>query len=254
MIGAWTFRRELARWSVAGRSLPLWWRDDDAREPDPALDRLLGLAHRHGAPLTLAVIPDGDRSALGARLALEHQVGERPVSVIQHGVDHFNVSPAGAPSTEFEAHCTRYQMAGRLVAARSRIAGLPGFVPVFAPPWNAVHPDLPTALLAGGFIGLSAQGDGDGKPVGLPRMNVHLDLMRWRGGARFRGADAFLARAARLARARRRTGRWDQPIGLLTHHLDHDEAAWRFLDRFLGQTTQSDAVRWLGIGDLAAAG
>ena len=198
------------------------------------------------------MIPDGDRSALGARLTLERQLGGPQVSVIQHGVDHFNVSPAGAASTEFEAHCTRHQMAGRLVAARSRIATLPGFVPMFAPPWNAVHPDLPTALLAAGFIGLSAAGDGDGRAAGLPRLNVHLDLMRWRGAPRFRGADAFLGRAARLAGARRRAGRWDQPIGLLTHHLDHDEAAWRFLDAFLALTTASDAVRWRGIADLAA--
>ena len=56
MIGGWAFRRELHLWRVAGRRLGLWWRDDDARAADPALERLLGLASRHGLPLTLAVI------------------------------------------------------------------------------------------------------------------------------------------------------------------------------------------------------
>ena len=42
---AWQkFADELARWSDAGREVELWWRDDDAARPTPALDRLLRLA------------------------------------------------------------------------------------------------------------------------------------------------------------------------------------------------------------------
>jgi hypothetical protein len=39
--------------------------------------------------------------------------------------------------------------------------------------------------------------------------------------------------ACRLLAERRAKGAWDQPLGLLTHHLDHDEPAWRFLEAFL---------------------
>ena len=248
MIGAWAFRQELARWSAAGQRLDLWWRDDDAREPGPELDRLLALAARREAPLTLAVIPDGDRSALAARLT-----DERLVSVIQHGVDHGNAGLAGEPHAEFPAHIPQGLLAARLVAARARLASLPRFVPVFAPPWNVIHPDLPSALRAGGYVALSGFGANAERGADLGRIDVHLDLMRRRGGPRFRGADAVLARAANLARARRVAGQWDQPIGLLTHHLDHDEAAWRFLDTFLEETMRSDAISWRGISELAAA-
>jgi len=248
MIGGWAFRRELRQWSRAGQRLAFWWRDDDAREPGPALDRLLRLAARYEAPLTLAVIPDGDRSDLAARLT-----HERLASVIQHGVDHCNISPAGAPYAEFAAGCETATMTERLVAARSRLLALPRFLPVFAPPWNVVHPDLTPALRTGGFAALSAFGENTARAAGLGRIDVHLDLLRWNGGPRFRGETAFLARAARLARDRRRAGRWDQPIGLLTHHLDHDEAAWGFLDAFLALTARSEAVQWRGLADLTAS-
>jgi hypothetical protein len=65
------------------------------------------------------------------------------------------------------------------------------------------------------------------------RLDAHLDVMRWKPKARFRGAVRFLLRARRLLAERRAKGAWDQPLGLLTHHLDHDEPAWRFLEAFL---------------------
>ena len=36
----------LTRWRDEGRTLPIWWRDDDAIAPTPALERLLALAER----------------------------------------------------------------------------------------------------------------------------------------------------------------------------------------------------------------
>ena len=35
----------------------LWWRDDDAADAGPALDRLLQVCHKTAAPLALAVVP-----------------------------------------------------------------------------------------------------------------------------------------------------------------------------------------------------
>ena len=51
-------KQELRIWREQGLVLPIWWRDDDATEPTPALDRLLGLAASLGAPLHLAVVPE----------------------------------------------------------------------------------------------------------------------------------------------------------------------------------------------------
>jgi hypothetical protein len=48
---------ELDLWSAAERPATLWWRDDDAAEVTPALERLLALADATGVPLALAVVP-----------------------------------------------------------------------------------------------------------------------------------------------------------------------------------------------------
>ena len=63
---------------------------------------------------------------------------------------------------------------------------------------------------------------------------THIDVMGGRP-PRFRGAAAILGRLWRLLRARRKKGRWNEPIGLLTQHTNLDERAWAFLDAFLGR-------------------
>ena len=58
MTPDWTpLETELARWSAQGRTLPLWWRDDDAVAETPALRKLTELSERLGLPVHLAVIP-----------------------------------------------------------------------------------------------------------------------------------------------------------------------------------------------------
>jgi hypothetical protein len=245
MIQWWVLNRELELWASAGRRLELWWRDDDARIPTPSLDRLLKLARRYETPLTLAVVPDWDRSALAGRLACERQA-----VVIQHGVDHQNVGDEQGPKSEFPNRYPREVMETRLLEARERLSVMPRFAPVFAPPWNQVHAGLIGALRASGYRGLSAFGEDLSHDRGFSRLDVHLSLLGDCGEGPFRGAEGFVARFARLARERRRTGRWDQPIGLQTHHLDHDEAAWRCLEDFLDRTTRSPAIGWKSINAL----
>lgn len=216
---------ELWRWRRAGRTPVLWWRDDDARTPSPELDRLLDLAARHNAPLTLAVIPDGDVAALAARLV------DRPdVCVAQHGIDHQN-RRTGPAAGEFPPEWRRIRVATQLRAGWARLAQAPQASRIFVPPWNDVHPELAHALEDCGYLGWSAWGEA---PVAgkAPRLDAHLDLMRWRGGARFRGERRFLSDFAAQLAARRTGGDWSAPIGLLTHHLAHDGPAWSFLDRF----------------------
>lgn len=217
---------ELARWKAAGHTPAFWWRDDDARRPTPALDRLLSLSVRFAAPITLAAVPDGDIPALvtacrevpGAELAI-------------HGFRHKNRAPPGQPFGEV------YDL-DRLADVMSDLSGAmevfrrAGAAPrLFVPPWNNAHPTLKRAL---GLQGLSLSCYGQMRNAAEPnRLDAHLDVMRWKPAARFRGAIRFLLRARRLLAERRVKGAWDQPLGLLTHHLDHDEAAWRFLEALL---------------------
>ena len=55
---------ELARWRDEGRSLPLWWRDDDAVENTPALQTLLNIAQDLTLPVHVAVIPKPAKQTL----------------------------------------------------------------------------------------------------------------------------------------------------------------------------------------------
>ena len=88
-------KRELDLWGEAGRVAELWWRDDDATEPTPALAGCFDLADAHALEIGLAVIPAGARDSLAATLA-----GRPHVAVLQHGYSHTNHAPAGQPAVE----------------------------------------------------------------------------------------------------------------------------------------------------------
>jgi hypothetical protein len=234
---------EAGRWRRAGRTARLWWRDDDAAGRSSALDRLLQISQAAGVPLTLAVVPAGDMTGLGERL-----VGLAGVSVVQHGVDHRN-RRAGPVAGEFPRDWTLPELEVTVRWGWRQMAPLPRPARVFVPPWNDVHPQLEAALWASHYVGWSAHGT-LGRRDGLQRVDVHLDLLRWRGGARFRGTRRILTALAAEMRRRRRAGRWEAPIGLLTHHLVHDAAAWAFLDEFLRWTAGRPELRWVSLPEL----
>jgi hypothetical protein len=215
---------ELWRWRRLGQTPRIWWRDDDTRAPSAALDRLLKAAG--GLPLALAVVPDGDLAALAARLGPEPSV-----TVSQHGVDHVNRRGADQPPNEYPAGSTIEAVVARIVAARGRMqeAGLePAF---YTPPWNQIDETLAAALPETGFTALSAAAPARAV-AGTVRFDSHLDILRWKGGVRFRGYGRVLAALTRQLRRRRLGKAFDAPIGLLTHHLVHDDPAWAFIAWF----------------------
>lgn len=203
----------------------LWWRDDDARVPSPALDRLLDLSRRHAAPITIAAVPDGDIQALAATC----RAVDADLAI--HGFRHENRAPAGQPSGEVNDQDRLDDVMSELGTALEvfRRAGVKPSL--FVPPWNNAHPTLRMAL---GLRGLELSCYGEMRAEGPPsQLDAHLDLMRWKPRPRFRGAVRFLLRARRLLAERRQRNLWNEPLGLLTHHLDHDPPTWRFLDAFL---------------------
>jgi len=217
---------ELAQWRAKGHAPIVWWRDDDARRPSPALDRLLALASRCGAPITVAAVPDGDIQALAE--ACRSIAG---VELAIHGFRHENRAPAGRPSGEVNDHDRLADVTQDVGSALDvfRRAGVRASL--FVPPWNNAHPTLKAALA---MQGLALSGYGAFRDAENPsRLDAHLDVMRWKPRPRFRGAARFLLRTRRQLIARRLKALWDEPVGLLTHHLDHDEAAWRFLEALL---------------------
>lgn len=247
--------RELDAWQESGRRASLWWRDDDAVEPSPALERLLDLARQAGAPLALAVIPARATWALAERLASS----DARVSVLQHGFAHRNHAPPGAKKIEIDGARPRAEVMEELSRGRALLDGLFGEThhAILVPPWNRIAEALVPALPALGYRGLSAF---QPRPTpraaaGLVLVNTHVDLLRWRAPRGFAGeSDVLGALVGHLAA--RRSGAVDpeEATGLLTHHLVHDAPAWTFLAELLQRLTRHPAVSFLAPETVFTAG
>ncbi|MCB8836734.1 polysaccharide deacetylase family protein [Aurantimonas sp. VKM B-3413] len=249
MIEADELERELGLWAAAGRQVEVWWRDDDADRPGGQLDRLLAAAARHGVPLAVAAVP----AALDERLA--DVLADPLVAVLQHGFAHRNHAAPGGRAVECGGDRTVDAVMAELAAGRARLAEVFGasFLPVMVPPWNRIEPAVADALPAAGYRGLSVFGPSDPhrRPTGLREVNAHLDLLTWKGGARFAGAAKLIRLAAERLEARRLAGAGPaEPFGILTHHLDHDAETWAFLEAILSRLAGHPAVRFLSAGDL----
>lgn len=237
---------ELDRWRESGRTATFWWRDDDAVAPTPALDRLLDLQSKHQAPVTIAVIPARAESGLAKRLA------GTEVTVVQHGWAHANHAPVGASKAELGPHRPAALMMGELARGQLVLDALfeGGWTRALVPPHNRIARELSAALPEAGYVGLSTYNPRKAAPPGLVQINAHVDIMNWTTRA-FGGIDAALGLALAHLRARR-TGAADpdEPTGLLTHHLAHDDDAWAFTDAFLAAVSGHPGARFVDAGAL----
>lgn len=237
---------ELDAWAAAGREAQVWWRDDDATAPSPALERLLDLAAAQAAPLALAVIPARAEDALAERL----DTHPAQTHVLQHGFAHVDHASAGTKKCELVSPAARPAVLDELRQGRDSLAARFGArcLPVLVPPWNRIAAQLTARLPDLGFTGLStykARPAATAAP-GLVQANCHLDLLQWRPERRFLGSDAALALlSGHLAAKRRGEADPGEPSGILSHHQVHDEAAWEFLGTLLARLTRHPAVRLL---------
>lgn len=241
---------ELDRWGEAGQVAGLWWRDDDAVKPTPELASLLRLAG--DVSLALAVIPAAAEPDLPGFLRATPQV-----AVLQHGWRHANHAALGTKKSEFPDGRSAATVASELAQGHARLAELfgPRALPVLVPPWNRFAAGFVPLLTEIGIVGLSSMASREAvpPPAGIVRMDVHVDLVAWKDGRRFVGAEVALSGLIAHLRARRLgSAEPDTPVGILTHHLVMDRATAGFLNRLITTVAEHDAARWAAAAELLA--
>lgn len=235
------WRKRLDALEKEGRTLALWLRDDDAVDVTPQLERLLDLCEANAAPLTLAVIPENT----GFPLA-QHLANFEKVEVAVHGWSHRSYSAPPAKKQELGNDRPLPVILNEVQAGLGKLKALHGtrFVPMMVPPWNRISPEITAELPKLGFKTLSVFGRE--KPAPLPLLNTHIDIMNWHGVRGGRPAETLYEELLSYL---------DQPVpalGILSHHLVHDETAWQFLASFLQSTAGHPACKWSAASQLIA--
>jgi hypothetical protein len=233
--------RECAAWGDSGRRATWWWRDDDAVAATPALDELLRVAQ---GPIALAVIPASLQPDLEPRLRQDPAV-----AVLQHGYAHRNEAPAGGRKSEFPDERDPGAIEQDLGRGFRKLTDGFGhqFLPVLTPPWNRIGGRAVAILQSIGFIGLTRYLPRTAATVhGVNQVNTHVDVIDWRGSRGFLGESACLDLFVGHLKARRAgTVDPDEPTGVLSHHLVHDPATWRFLEKLRDFLRNQAAARLL---------
>lgn len=237
------FIARLDRAADTGRVLRFWLRDDDAAVPTEALDRLIDLGTQYRIPMTLAIIPAQTDAALAARLA---SAGEN-VEVAVHGWSHANHAGPEEKKQELGAHRPITLVLEELSRGREKLAALhhARFVPMLIPPWNRIAPPVIEALPRLGFKALSTFGAA--RPAPLAILNTHVDIMDWHGSRGGWPAETIYGAINEWIDSERPG---DPVIGILSHHLVHDRAAWEFLNDLSMLSGEHPGCRWERAGDL----
>jgi hypothetical protein len=233
--------KELDCWATNGTTATFWWRDDDAVDDTPQLDRLLKQAG--GIPLALAVIPSRAPRDLAARLAKYASV-----VVLQHGWRHDNHATGG--DNEYPATRSMADVSQELADGRRVLMTLfgPQAIPVFAPPWHGFDACFLPLLSRNDLAGISRRGPRPGllAAEGIVQANAHVSLITWGTPPAFGDDDFYLDQIIDHLRGRR-LGRYDttEATGLLTHHLVQDDKSYAFIARFVDVVSTHTAANWI---------
>lgn len=231
----------LDRLAADGEHVDMWLRDDDCIEPSEALDVFLGTAERHQIPSTLAVIPAHTGEALAKRL--EH---EPAVLVTVHGWSHENHAPQGVKKRELGLDRPIHIVEKELQQGLEMLGAQHGrrFFPMLVPPWNRIDPAVVALLPALGYCALSTFGRE--KSAAVPMLNTHVDVIDWHGTRGGREPAVLFAETAAICGP-------GATIGVLTHHLVHDDAVGDFLKHLFNLTASHPGCRWRSAADILAS-
>ncbi|MCB1490789.1 MAG: polysaccharide deacetylase family protein [Rhodobiaceae bacterium] len=223
----------------AGTPIRFWWRDDDAAKATPALDALLAISARHHVPVALAVIPAALERSLVERLEAEPLV-----RVFQHGWAHENHADKtkGERASEFGEGRPVAESLADLKRGHAILRESFGdrFLPVLTPPWNRIGAEAARVRIEAGLTGLSTFDDAHADDPDC--INAHVDIINWKAGSIFAGADKTIAKL--VAEIDARLAGKPAPIGILSHHLVHDDAANAFLDDLFSKLAHHPGAAW----------
>lgn len=230
---------ELAWQRDQGRQVRFWLRDDDAVIPTVALNRFIALTKEFQVPACLAVIPHNTGKELSMYLN-----NESHVSVSVHGWAHENHAHNDEKKQELGSHRPASAVISELDRGYEYLQQLydEQFVPLLVPPWNRIADDVVQGLPEIGFQALSTFGPE--KLSNIRLINTHVDLIDWKGT---RGGRTTVDLVADLVKAIQKI---ETPIGFLTHHLVHDEIAWRFMEQLFEVTANNEACQWESIAEI----
>ncbi len=233
-------KNELAIWRQEARTLPLWWRDDDAIGDTPAFQRLTAMANELSLPVHVAVIPEPAQSTLVDACAAT------PWAIpVVHGWTHKNHAPEGQKKAEFGHPRADAITQTAMALARSKTLFEDALLTMFVPPWNRIDTEIIAQLAHQGYNALSTYTPRSVRfaAPGLVQINTHMDPINWRGGGGLVSPDTQIAALVQLL-VNRRNGRTDadEPLGFLTHHLVHDTAIWDFTQACLSTLLHGGAV------------
>ncbi len=226
-------QNEFQQWRDVDMILPIWWRDDDAIAPTPALDMLDNIACDTNIPVHLAIIPKLATPALA-----DHIHAMPNVIPVVHGWAHQNHEPQGIKKAEFGATRPIETCIEDAKAGLDLLKNMFGtrLKPMFVPPWNRINPDINAHLAMIGYTNLSTYSPRKSRQaaIGLTQINTHLDPIAWHDGRGLVAPDILISEIVKQMQDRR-LGRADntEPFGLLTHHLVHDQDISSFIQQFL---------------------
>lgn len=241
---------ELDQWAAEDRVAECWWRDDDATQPGPKLDRLLELTATTG--LLLASIPATVNSELNGIIEnLPH------VFIAQHGYAHINHAPRGKGVGAWELGLHRgeaavladlelgYQILRQLFGER--------FIPIVVPPWNRIDSSLLHPIAERGYWAVSMFGPRTQSQLssGCGVVNAHCDPINWKSGPQFCGESKALGQfISHLSAKRNGLADAKEPTGMLTHHIDLDQQGWEFCAQLVSAINTHPAARWCPTAEL----
>jgi hypothetical protein len=255
-------KQELDCWADQSLTARLWVRDDDAQELSEPLSRLRVMVQDYKITIGLAVIPGLLRAELLDFLAGAKQ----EFFPMCHGWKHINHGSEERPS-EFGSDRPLSSLLSEADLAYQKFVEFFGRTKViFVPPYNRIDRALIAALPSLGYAGVSLGASSLetrlarlAEKIWLPAiklpghstvawLNAQIDLMDWK---RRTAQDTELIGAKLIGHLRlRRRGliRAEFPIGLLTHHLAHDDDVWRLCNDVLDCLRGHGAVDFFDVG------